>query len=612
MSFVLYYKVMEREEEQCWHLLEDSAESVNNEIRMTFQDNRNTLRLEAESMIEQHRFEPDQIEEEHLEHLRENTFFTRIDIIYPDNTIFRESGEKKTLRDGMTFEKIVSKGEHISARMTDSDTGNESVYYAIPLVEDGEARAILTGVVDLKALSERINPTIYDGQAACCVVDSSNGDFILDNWHEELGNAFNTPDRKRVEGYEDVDLKSEVKSHKTGVIAFESRTNGLTTYMYYTPVGIFDWQLLVLTQEDVIFENLLYLKKLLIMAGAVEAVLLVIYFLWTLNMVRKLTESQEETTIQLERSNTLIQCVTELSSDKDVDKSIENLLEIINDYFQSDRAHIFELDSVKKVFHTQYEYAREGFNLLKYNMPEIPLDCISKAMEAFEKCQAYYISNIDTEKGSMTYDILKDREIERMLAVPLWENGYMAGFVSVDNPKRYYDDASLLSSIQFFIADSLAEKKQNETLQFMSYRDMLTDLYNRNKYMQILEDHRQKILTDMGVAYIDLNGLKIINDQQGHKAGDELIQKAAMALKDIFGDDAYRIGGDEFVVICQNVDEEQFKQKIKQLEDNMGEKQVSISMGVLWQSFCDDLECMLKMADQHMYEAKEKHYADIK
>lgn len=64
---------------------------------------------------------------------------------------------------------------------------------------------------------------------------------------------------------------------------------------------------------------------------------------------------------ELERSSTLIHCVTELSANQDVDEAINHLLEIINQYFKSDRTYIFEIDEERQIVHNSYEYAAKVF-----------------------------------------------------------------------------------------------------------------------------------------------------------------------------------------------------------------------------------------------------------
>lgn len=97
----------------------------------------------------------------------------------------------------------------------------------------------------------------------------------------------------------------------------------------------------------------------------------------------------------------------------------------------------------------------------------------------------------------------------------------------MDNPREHYRDFELLSSIQFFIMNRLETRSRQEQLQYLSYRDMLTNLYNRNCYIRFMEGYRGQKFENIGVVYIDLNGLKKVNDEQGHEAGDSFIRRAA-------------------------------------------------------------------------------------
>lgn len=446
ISIGLYREVIEHEEERCWQLLDDTAQSVKKEITMKFEDEIVKLHLTADVMVQEDKMEAEQVRSLHLEKVQSTTIFSRIDVIYPDNTVLLENGTQKDYQSKLSFDDIVSKGEHISSRMTDEETGKECVYYYVPVVKDNETLAILTGVIDAGSLSEIFTPTLYNGQAEYCIVDSSDGNYIMDSWHKELGNAYDTPMRKRLKRYEDVDLKQEIKNQRTGVIAFESRTNGKALYMYYTPAGIFDWQLSIFAQEDTIFENVLYLKKLLLFAGIVEVVLLVWYFLWNLITMRRL------------------------------------------------------------------------------------------------------------EKGKA--------EIER----------------------------------------------QQERLKYLSYQDMLTSLYNRNKYIQVLDSCKEQVLKRTGVVYIDLNGLKQINDLQSHGEGDNFIRNTAKVISGIFSEQSYRIGGDEFVVLALDMDNEEFLNKIAEFKEILRKEQISVSIGFLWKESCNSLETMLKEAEEQMYKEKENYY----
>lgn len=146
-------------------------------------------------------------------------------------------------------------------------------------------------------------------------------------------------------------------------------------------------------------------------------------------------------------------------------------------------------------------------------------------------------------------------------------------------------------------------------MQFLSFRDMLTGLYNRNKYIKVLESCEHFPVRDTGTAYIDLNGLKQINDNLGHEAGDRLICNAAKCILKTFPEDSYRIGGDEFVIIVPETGEEDFKDQIDRVRKDLEDADVSFSMGLEWKKE-GMLEAMLKAAEKRMYLEKNAYYKE--
>ncbi len=321
-------------------------------------------------------------------------------------------------------------------------------------------------------------------------------------------------------------------------------------------------------------------------------------------LLKKKAEIEERLAI----STTLNQCVKELSSDLDMDMAIGNLLGVINGYFNGDRTYIFEISEDGTTLRNTYEYVRAGVVAQKENLQAVPVDVISVWMECFQRDEVYFMENLNQEKGSVSYDMLEDQEVWRLLAVPLKKKKKIIGFLGVDNPRVHYDDATLLSSIQFFVINSLESKERQQQLENLSYRDMLTGLYNRNKYISVVESYEGQILHKVGAAYIDLNGLKKTNDMHGHEAGDDLIRRAASAIAAVFPGKAFRVGGDEFVVAEDRIGESGFFKKMDRLNEEMEKRQVSVSVGVLWKEEEKDIVGMLKQADNIMYDAKKKYH----
>lgn len=313
---------------------------------------------------------------------------------------------------------------------------------------------------------------------------------------------------------------------------------------------------------------------------------------------------------RLEIATILNKCIAELISGEDEDAAISNLLRIISGYFDGDRSYIVQIDEKRNVCTNTYEYAMNGVTAEKDNLQEVPMEMLDIWMDSFRKNGLYYIPDIEEEQGQPYYETLKMQDITRLLAVPLNSDGKIIGFLGVDNPRLHYEDHTLLSSIQYFLTDSLKAKERKACLQYMSYRDMLTTLYNRNRYIQVLEGMQAKTVIKTSVAYIDINGLKRVNDLYGHEAGDRLIINTARSMLAILPENAYRVGGDEFVLICFDMDEKIFRSKVRDICDSIVAKRISVSVGVVWEESSSELETMLRRADDLMYAEKKKYYEE--
>lgn len=346
---------------------------------------------------------------------------------------------------------------------------------------------------------------------------------------------------------------------------------------------------------------------------SVGASMILLFVVVTSAQNRELAVSErtkEQIRQRLEIATMLNSCVGKLNSDTDIDVGINNLLATVNDYFQADRTYVFEIDPDRDVLINTFEsICGQEVSAQMDNLQEVPVSVIKVWMQNFRQGRSYYMSDLEQERGQPSYEMLKAQQVWRLLAVPLMKGGAVVGFLGVDNPRAHYDDATLLASIQFFVTNSLDRKKQQAYLEKLSYRDMLTGLYNRNRYIERLEAYKQVQDQQIGAIYIDLNGLKKVNDEQGHRAGDELIVRAAGTIAGIFAEDAYRVGGDEFVVILLDVSREEFARKTEQLRRQMQENSVDASIGGVWQASTENLEDLLRRADENMYREKKRYYS---
>ena len=168
------------------------------------------------------------------------------------------------------------------------------------------------------------------------------------------------------------------------------------------------------------------------------------------------------------------------------------------------------------------------------------------------------------------------------------------------------DDGQVIQRIAF---DITKQMELQAILERKSFEDSLTGLFNRNKFNQLM--HRgSSAFKQLGIAYFDVNGLKTVNDQSGHSAGDTLLRRVALHINKKFNQKAYRIGGDEFVVIDDSMDETSFINAVSFICKEMNRDKISISVGFSWR--CSP-SCNLKEqydeADKLMYKDKAAFYS---
>ena len=115
--------------------------------------------------------------------------------------------------------------------------------------------------------------------------------------------------------------------------------------------------------------------------------------------------------------------------------------------------------------------------------------------------------------------------------------------------------------------------------------------------------------SQLGVASIDLNGLKKVNDQQGHSAGDSLIRCTAGHIARVFPGKSYRIGGDEFLVIDTESEEGAFRKATSAMQADMAQDHISVSLGISWRCSRCNIKEQFDEADRLMYRAKAEFYS---
>ena len=169
------------------------------------------------------------------------------------------------------------------------------------------------------------------------------------------------------------------------------------------------------------------------------------------------------------------------------------------------------------------------------------------------------------------------------------------------------------------LVDITARKKAEAYLEYLGKHDVLTGLRNRAFYADELNRLARKGPWPVSVLIIDLNGLKRVNDEEGHAAGDALLRRAGEVLSKAVDAPACvaRIGGDEFAVLLPASDAratQALRERVLSLVELNNQfyngRALSLSMG---QATCQEgaaLEAAIQRADQEMYREKSMFYGE--
>ena len=294
--------------------------------------------------------------------------------------------------------------------------------------------------------------------------------------------------------------------------------------------------------------------------------------------------------------------------------SINIFLEHLGKSLQCDRIYVFEGLKGMPVDNT-FEWCAEGVSSEKDFLQQVPFEAVSWWYELFETQDQLIIEDIEVlkEKETLTYEYLKPQNINSLVAAPLKKGDEILGFFGVDNPpeQAFHSITYIVEIVSHFIVSLLEKKALMDKLERLSYKDHLTGVSNRHALNEYLEEKR--VLKNTGIVYCDVLGLKRVNDTWGHYAGDELLIRAAKCLRSFFRlNDIYRVGGDEFLIICNGIEEAIFLKRVEELREKMGEFKAMMSLGVLWKPLIENTEQVLAEADALMYEEKRAYYASKK
>ncbi len=315
-------------------------------------------------------------------------------------------------------------------------------------------------------------------------------------------------------------------------------------------------------------------------------------------------EERKEYRVRLNREHLIVSCIMELQDNKPFDDTIDKILQLTGNFLEAEHVYLFKYEN-------EFMVKTHSWCGKNSSSPEIVQKI--KMLDVFKNHTSTVINDVRELKKEYPegYLFLQHMGIKNLIAAPIYVDSEFVGVIGADNlPNRNMDDGkSIFLTLSAFISTVIVRDRASNALRRLSYVDTLTGIYNRNKFIEDCDILAQDGETNFGVVYMDLNGLKEINDKNGHGEGDSAIKEIAAVIRSVFGKyDCYRIGGDEFAVICRNTDEETFNLLIDEFARQNDNSKHKIAVGYRYSQSAGDINEVVKAADENMYRDKKAFY----
>lgn len=521
-----------------------------------------------------------------------------IGILTPDNTFITKAASVN-LEGLISFEEEKQKGTYISGRVTDVKRNEyEIIRSAVPIVSNGETVGILYGVTSLDKIAEKYNQMAKDIDAQLFVYDKATGDLIIDNVHDKLGNISFLKDRK----YNDNYSYEQMMSTDKGFTSFMSAYKDENAHLHYSTIEDIGWMIAVVRYDSQVFTSTQELTNVLILGFLVMIAIIILYIIALVTNERQL--------------NAITNCASDvrktLLETSGGQNNINYVLKNVCEFVHADSAVFFNTDN------EEYNHNMDQHN-------EVILDENQKKYlksELFNYASEFYVENgallnvlcIKPNKhlqktNPELHTFLKVNKIYNILFSATISNSNHVTILAIINTKRENQSRLLAEKTAACFSMALHNKNYLNKTKLVATTDALTGALNRVAYNGDVELFDKGNNLNVACVYVDVNELHIVNNMYGHATGDEMLKYIANTLKEVFyGHNVYRMGGDEFVVLCQNTTLEAVEKNLNVFVERLKPKNYHVAVGLSFRNQNTNVEEMVKEAEEKMYEAKAKYY----
>jgi diguanylate cyclase (GGDEF)-like protein/PAS domain S-box-containing protein len=303
-----------------------------------------------------------------------------------------------------------------------------------------------------------------------------------------------------------------------------------------------------------------------------------------------------------------------------LDMVIDAALARIGTCLCAHRCYLFQMAEGGATMTCSHEWCAPGIRPQIDELRDLAVDRYPWLPEIARSREAAWVTQDDIAQLSPEEQrMIRDGEIQSMLAIPMFGTGQMRGILGLDDVqvrKRWSDfEQRLLRLVADIISAALVRDQLQRALHAMAYQDALTGLQNRRAFderlrAEIVRARRYREV--FSLLLLDIDRFKAINDTHGHDVGDQVLRTLAQMLGQRIrrADGLARWGGEEFTLLLPRTDAEGARQFAEQLRGAVAQSRfprvgrLTISIGIARFAPNDSVDTLFRRVDQALYAAK--------
>lgn len=315
-----------------------------------------------------------------------------------------------------------------------------------------------------------------------------------------------------------------------------------------------------------------------------------------------------------------------ITSNLKIEHALEAIYKAVNELLDADEVGVALYDAKERMLDYKLFVVEEEY--LKVEKVSIDAEysfggyCVRNKQDIvindIENEHTQYVKYMKDVTENLKVNHLAKASVQSAIFSPLIIEDRVIGIMTLQSYKKHtykIEDINKLKILTTYVAIALENARLFDEVKYFANYDGLTDVLNHREIMERGEE-KLEVNRDTGVIMLDIDYFKRINDQYGHMAGDRVLKAIARIAKETIGktDLIGRYGGEEFLIILSDVDEEAAQaraQEIRRLIEGYpfvtdeGERiAVTGSLGVAIGKTQETLVDMVKRADGYLYEAK--------